>query len=66
MPRVRPQISMDDKFIEDPELEKLLEERQLAKESASMVNKEYRGRDETAQARYRELVEARTKMEARK
>lgn len=51
MPRVRPQISMDDKFIEDPELEKLLEERQVAKEATSVANKEYRGLDEKAQAK---------------
>ena len=51
MPRVKPQISMDDKFIEDPELEKLLEERQGAKGAASVANKEYRGLDEQAQAR---------------
>lgn len=50
MPRVRPQISMDDKFIEDPELEALLEERQEKKESASEANSAYREVDDKAQA----------------
>ena len=37
--RARPQIHMDDNIVENPELEKLLEERQELKESVSAYKK---------------------------
>lgn len=50
-PRVRPQISMDDRFIEDPELEAMLEEWQEAKESMSEARQLFSPLDEKAKAR---------------
>lgn len=46
-PKVKPQISMDETIVEDPELEKILDNRQDLKESVSeysKLNKEVKGR----------------------
>lgn len=51
--RARPQIHMDDNIVENPELEKLLEERQELKESVS----EYKKADKAAKDKIRSIEE---------
>jgi len=49
--KARPQIHMDDTIVENPELEKLLEERQALKESVAS----YRKADKAAKDKIRSL-----------
>ena len=49
--KARPQIHMDDKIVEDAELERLLEERQALKESVSS----YRKADQAAKDKIRSM-----------
>lgn len=47
----RAQIGLEDNWVEDPEFETLLEERQVAKDALSVAAKEYRALDEKAKAK---------------